>query len=229
MSVEGGPDIVTDGLVLHLDAANNRSFVSGSTTWFDLSGFGNNAVLTNGPTYTGSNNGAIVFDGSNDYAPLATSASFPLGTSPGTVSAWAWIPAGFDPGGSYRWIFNYGTHSGLQMRALGIAGGKFTFDGYGNRVYSDIDWYPSNGTVWYNVVGTFSASLVSLYVNGRLSGGPSSFAWNTVGGASQIARNSVGSEFWPGRINQVMIYNKALSAKEIRQNYNATKGRYGLF
>ena len=67
MSVEGGPDIVTNGLVLYLDAANNRSIVSGSTTWFDLSRNGNTGSLINGPTYSSANGGSIVFDGANDY------------------------------------------------------------------------------------------------------------------------------------------------------------------
>ena len=69
MGVAGGPDLIQDGLVLDFDASDRNSYVSGSTTWFDLSGnSNNNAVLVNGPTFTGSNGGAIVFDGTNDYA-----------------------------------------------------------------------------------------------------------------------------------------------------------------
>ena len=62
-----GPHIVTDGLVLHLDAANTKSYQSGSTTWFDKSGYGINGTLTNGPTFSSANRGIIVFDGVNDY------------------------------------------------------------------------------------------------------------------------------------------------------------------
>jgi len=212
-------DVVKNGLVLYLDAANSKSYVSGSTSWVDLSGFGNNATLINGPTYTTTNKGFIIFDGSNDYASLATSASFPLGTSPGTTSAWILVSAGFDPGGSPKSIFTYGTGNTLQMRELGIRGTQFAFDGYGNRVTSDITWVTNT---WYNIVGTFSGSLVSLYVNGRLSGGPSTYAWNTVGSSSQVVQGTS----WPVRISQVSVYNRALSATEILENYNATKGRF---
>jgi hypothetical protein len=61
------PNIVTDGLVLYLDAANTKSYVSGSTTWNDMSGFSNNGTLVNGPTFNSANGGSIVFDGVNDY------------------------------------------------------------------------------------------------------------------------------------------------------------------
>ena len=87
MSVEGGPDIVTDGLVLHLDAANNRSFVSGSTTIFDLSGNRNTGSLVNGPTYSSVNNGGIVFDGTNDHIIVLNSNSINLSTNT-TYAIW---------------------------------------------------------------------------------------------------------------------------------------------
>jgi len=67
MSVRGGPDIVENGLVLYLDAANRRSYPGSGTTWFDLSGNGNNGTLTNGPTFDSANGGSISFDGVNDY------------------------------------------------------------------------------------------------------------------------------------------------------------------
>lgn len=224
MSIQGGPDIVENGLVLCLDAANLQSFVSGSTTWYDLSGFSNHAILENGPTYTGSNKGAIVFDGSNDYAPLATSASFPLGTSPGTICGWAMMP-NYNPNTPYQWIFNYGTPSGNQMRAIGVKqDGYVAFDGYGSRVQSPQIFRKD---VWYNVVGVYSGSLASLFVNGRLVAGPTAQSWSTVGSASRVARIiGSGGEFWPGRISQVMMYNRALSESEVLQNYNAIKGRF---
>jgi hypothetical protein len=61
-----GPHIVTDGLILSLDAANNKSYPRSGTTWNDLSGNGNNGTLVNGPTFSSANGGSIVFDGTND-------------------------------------------------------------------------------------------------------------------------------------------------------------------
>lgn len=70
MSIYGGPDIITNGLVLHLDAANSKSYPLSGTVWNDLSGNNNHATLTNGPTYSSSNNGNILFDGVNDYGTI---------------------------------------------------------------------------------------------------------------------------------------------------------------
>lgn len=68
----GFGQIVTNGLVLALDAADRNSYISGSTTWFDVSGNNNNGTLTNGPTFSSTNGGAIVFDGTNDYVEMTT-------------------------------------------------------------------------------------------------------------------------------------------------------------
>jgi hypothetical protein len=72
MSFVHSPKIVTNGLVLALDAGNTKSYTSGSTTWFDKSGNANNGTLTNGPTFSSANGGSIVFDGTNDYLEIPT-------------------------------------------------------------------------------------------------------------------------------------------------------------
>ena len=83
-TLNGGPgNIVTNGLVLYLDAANYQSYISGSTTWYDLSGNNNSGSLVNGPTYSSTNAGSIVFDGTNDYVGL------PNGLLSGTGDFWA--------------------------------------------------------------------------------------------------------------------------------------------
>ena len=75
-AVEGGPNVVYNGLVLYLDAANNKSYVSGSTSWNDLTGNKNVGTLTNGPTFNTGSGGSIVFDGVDDYVNLGTSINF---------------------------------------------------------------------------------------------------------------------------------------------------------
>jgi hypothetical protein len=72
MSFVHSPKIVTDGLVLALDAGNTKSYTSGSTTWYDKSGNARNGTLTNGPTFSSANGGSIVFDGTNDYLEIPT-------------------------------------------------------------------------------------------------------------------------------------------------------------
>jgi hypothetical protein len=71
------PNIVTDGLVLYLDAANTKSYVSGSTTWTDIAAR-NNGTLVNGPTYSSANGGSIIFDGTNDYCPITGNSFFQI-------------------------------------------------------------------------------------------------------------------------------------------------------
>jgi len=85
MSFNNGPTIVTNGLVLALDAGDKNSYVSGSTTWFNLTGV-NNGTLTNGPTFNTGSGGSIVFDGTNDRVQLPN--ALITGTGDFTVSAW---------------------------------------------------------------------------------------------------------------------------------------------
>ena len=81
------PRIVTDNLVLALDAGNTKSYPGSGTTWTDTVG-GNNGTLTNGPTYSSDDGGSIVFDGSNDYAQSGTSSDLIIGTQDYTMSLW---------------------------------------------------------------------------------------------------------------------------------------------
>ena len=83
-----GPSIITQGLVLALDAADRNSYPGSGTTWTDLSGNGNTGTLTNGPTYNSANGGSIVFDGSNDYVNFSYNSSLNIGGLNITLSSW---------------------------------------------------------------------------------------------------------------------------------------------
>jgi hypothetical protein len=87
MSVAGGPDLIQDGLVLCLDAANTKSYPGSGTSWVDLSGNGNNGTLTNGPTFSSTNGGNIFFDGTNDYVRVSSTSIIP-GSSSFTFNIW---------------------------------------------------------------------------------------------------------------------------------------------
>ena len=234
MSVEGGPDIVTDGLVLHLDAANNRSFVSGSTTWFDLSGNRNTGSLVNGPTYNSANNGTVVFDGTDDYIDCGSSNLFVLGNN-FTLDCWVYPTQLGSVDGDE--LLSLGTGATAPYASYGLEWmntGKFRFL-LGNTSDQFLS-YLSNTTyspnIWYHVCETYNGATVILYVNAVIE--------NSVSVSTTIKylanRLTIGSWYYgigtnsiTGRIPVVKLYNRALSAKEIRQNYNASKGRYGLF
>ena len=85
MASAAGPNIITDGLVLHLDAANTNSYPGSGTTWTDISGKGHNGTLTNGPTFNSGDMGTIVFDGSNDTVTLSANSDFDFGTGDFTI------------------------------------------------------------------------------------------------------------------------------------------------
>ena len=81
MALSHSPLIVTDGLVLCLDAANKKSYSGSGTTWTDRSGNGNNGTLVNGPTFDSGNGGSIDFDGVDDNVNLGNDSSFDLKVS----------------------------------------------------------------------------------------------------------------------------------------------------
>ncbi len=233
MSVEGGPDIVTDGLVLHLDAANNRSFVSGSTTWFDLSGNRFTGSLLNGPTYDASNNGSIIFDGANDYVTGVLSGV--LGSS--TIACWLYRDGNQ---ASQDAIFESPSSSGATPALAALSfydASNITYNWNNNA--STYNWNSGLSTpnldwcmVAISVVVGAGNTPATAYLFQR-SG--MSKATNTVGhpsitlGTFNIGVRMNGFLPFKGKIANLQIYNRALSERELRQNYNASKGRYGLF
>ena len=227
MSYNNGPKIVTNGLVLCLDAGNNKSYPSSGTNWNDLSGNNNNGTLTNGPTFTGSFGGSIVFDGTNDYV-----SSFPTqisGVGSKTVSAWIKINktsrvglAGIRDGTSQTgWVFtvNRTTYGNLTYfhtggSTLEVAAGIIT-------------------NTWYNVCVTYNLTSTTaiLYLNGvQIGSSSTSFTAITPSSFKGVIgdEDSAFSTPFGGNIAQVSIYNRALSASEILQNFNATKARFSL-
>ena len=220
MSIGYGPRIVTEGLVLALDAADRNSYPGSGTTWTDLSGRGNNGTLQNGVGYSGDNGGSLSFDGVDDYVSIGTS-GFPFGSSAGTLSAWARTNT---ISGGYRWIVSYGTGTTNQSRFLGINGTTYYFGGYANDIIAS--GVPVN--TWINMVGVYDGTNASMYINGILVSGPTAKSWNTVASNAQLGRQTNNSEYWSGNISQVSVYNRALTAQEIQQNFNALRGRFNI-
>jgi len=211
------PSLITEGLVLHLDAGNITSYPGSGTTWYDLSGNGNDATLTNGVTYDSGNGGRFIFDGGDDYAPMLTT-GFPFGSSPGSISAWA------KKGAGSGWIFAYGYPGGGQARFVGAISSFYYFGGYADDVYAV-------GVVtdtWFNICGTYDGTYARLYVNGSLIAGPTVKGWNTVPSVSAVGRQVNGGEYWDGSVAQVLVYDVALSDAQVAYNFDVTKTRFGL-
>ena len=232
-------NIVTQGLVLDLDAGIKGSYPGVGTTWSDISNNGNNGTLTNGPLYTGSDYGAIVFDGVDDF--VAMSLSVAQGQGNQTYSHWIKITSSIS---SDKLIFfeeTTGTSNYTRIGCTITSGSYFQFGGRGTSNEPSGNGYfkksssPILPNLWTNVIGLWDVtnSTIKLYING--SEVSSSFSGagsvqthaNTLPGTVRIG-SSRNSEYFPGSIANTQIYNKILSPFEIWQNFNAYKSRYGI-
>ena len=221
MALHHNHRIVTDGLVLALDAGDVNSYPGTGTTWYDLSGNGNNGTLTNGPSFQSTNQGIIEFDGTNDYVNVANSDTLD-GFSSVTFEAWV----NPDNSASYRRIFDKNYNNSYNFSLAN----NNTFYIYINGSFSN-----SNTTVnpdeWQLLTATYNGTSAIFYKNGSIVQ-TNAFAHGAVGTNSDDLRigtnyNSTTSQF-NGHIGLCKIYSKELTASEVLQNYNATKTRFGL-
>ena len=228
MSLNHSPSIVTDGLVLCLDAANNNSYPKSGTTWSDLVG-ANNGTLTNMDTsnFSDDNSGVLSFDGTNEHIQLPQSFSF--GGSSFSIECWVKLDtiSGIDAI-YYSQSSNQSGFYGIGHANVSGFKGFFISDYNGStRVISHMGTAASINT-WYHVVGFKNTSnQQAVYVNGSLSTSLLTSALSVTSSNPLIGANPASfSEIWDGSISQFRIYNRALTADEIRQNYEATVGRY---
>jgi hypothetical protein len=228
MASIGGPNIVESGLVLSLDAANTKSYASGSTTWIDKSGNSKNGALVNGPTFNSANGGSIIFDGVNETINFGTGNTFfPLPQF--TIDVWfkslGTVPTtGTTPG---LFGFTYGIRANVNASNLYFAVDNGT----------DLGGVTTSGTFstdnkWYNATFYHTGTNMGIYING-VFGNSTNRTWDGTGryptnGWNLGRDNNNSNQFYPGHIASCKIYNRVLTAQEILQNYNATKGRFNL-
>jgi len=229
-----GPKIVTDGLVLCLDAGNAKSYPGSGTTWTDISRNSNNGTLTNGPTFNSLNGGNITFDGSDDHIVIPTNTVIDNALA-GQFTFEIWLMP-LNAGARYGKFFGKGNY---YNRINGI-GGDFNQAGPNYDISFQYRDASSNaagvftGFVSYNnwfhiVVTRNSANLMSGYNNGVFYASVSDSV--NLGGSSYpiiLSRNDTPGEPRGSRIASFRFYTKGLSQSEILQNYNATKGRFKL-
>lgn len=227
-----GPHIVTDGLVLYLDAANIKSYPGSGTTWNDLSGNNNSSTLTNGPTFNSSNNGSIVFDGLDDYSNIPDSTSMQV-SDVFTVNAWVFptnLNARYGVFSTRRlnaagsWQLEVGTANGGANRVAVTGVGTWIFE-----TSSDV----INPNIWANICfvkpgnGTLGGIL---YINGTSVSPLVTTSYTILNNLNDkvVGSGTSLSQFFPGRIANVSLYNRALSAPETLQNYLSQKSRFNL-
>jgi hypothetical protein len=239
MTIAYNPRIVSDGLVLCLDAANARSYneASSPTVWKDLSGYENNGTLRNSPTYTSSNSGSIIFDSINQDVNCGNDDSINFGTGDFTVSVW------------FKRFTNAATNLRLLSKSAGsdtanAANAGFAFFGSDSALSFSVNPTAARTIIsagnhslntWVNVVGVLErGASMRAYQNCTQTGYSASSALadpsgSVSGSTSLFLGSNIGTGlYWAGEISNVCLYNKALSVAEIQQNFVALRGRFDL-
>ena len=210
--------------ITNVDTGNSTfNSTSNIGLWYDLSGNGRNGTL-NGPTSNVSNKGNILFNGSSDYINGIGSSIVPTSTAPYTVSVWC-----------YRNTNNSSYKELLAQWTSANSGNSFFFGFQNSDVRFTDNWNPitvagaGNTNVWMNLVGVYTVSNAFIYLNGVLAATKGSGFTYTGTGPLIIGRQGeLNGEYFDGRISNVLVYNRALTAAEISQNYEADKSKFGL-
>ncbi len=231
--------VYNNGLVLNLDAGNANSYPGNGTTWFDLAA-GNNGTLVNGPTYDTANGGSLLFDGVNDYVDLGSNFKF----VDKDLTLDFWVKCTDNSLSNWHDIIVMATpdqSSGVGLfksRSGNSANGSFQFSFIGNHLYSTLIGSQIVSAGVLNLTGVVKKESglykLYLYVNGvldkSLNTTTSSYDMNTF--TNFFARIGSGGptypEIWQGNIYSGKVYTRALSATEILNNFNSTRGRFGL-
>jgi hypothetical protein len=232
---QGGPgNIATNGIILYLDAANPYSYVSGSTSWNDISfdKISNNVTLYNGVGFDSNNVGSLSFDGTNTYTRSNIQFAMPQQI---TFSCWVKIGSqtqsqtligdfGQSSTLGYIWIFR--ASSGSNTLGFQYSNGTTA------QSISTSGFFTNFNNVWVNVtvsVDYIDGGVIRVYRNGSLLNGQ-------ILTTPQIPRNlfkyfgsyGVASNVIEGNLSCVLLYNRILSNSEVLQNYNALRRRYGV-
>ena len=258
MACFSGTNIVNDGLVLHLDAANKNSYPGSGTTWKDLSGNENNGTLVNGVGYNSDNKGAMVFSTNNQYVPSSTNLETVdsiggLLADSGTifsVNTWfKWVSNPVIRGSTNHCHAIVGRGGGIGSQATfvvfcsinqynnGAGGGPIEYGkpyvcirGRNNKISDeriDID-------KWNNIQITWNGVEAKSYFNGytETTLTPGTFGLQTGSDyrftLGNVRATSLSNTAFQGSISVASVYNRALTAAEIKQNFEATRSRYDI-
>ena len=222
MAVGYNPRTVTDGLVIALDAGNTKSYPGSGTTWKNIAtegSFGDATLKTGGSLNTYSSNNGGYFSLPRAYITNPGGGAF----TTFTYSVWCRTPNL----SSYQSMIDQGNDNFL-----------FALNDDDLIIYDPTEYVPNSSftaavDTWYNFVATHThTGPISFYVDGELVHTSSSSystshnfdQWSF--GAGSVDSSGDGNEYWDGFISSISIYNRSLTAAEVKQNYDALKGRY---
>lgn len=243
MAVFFGPSsplpLITSGLVGYWDALNSTSYSGSGSSWNDLSGNNNTASLINSPTFN--SEGSFTLNGSNQYiemAPNYPNNNFPRYSAAVSLSIW------FKTGSSAENLSLFGignNFTGGSRMNMWISGRTIGCETSNDYIGSNVGTISLN--TWYNVVltnaGNITTSQIKIYVNGidrtAAYGGTNNWSINISPVGSGVQNCLIGTlpgfaglYYFPGTIAIPLVYNRALSASEVLQNFNATRSRFGV-
>ena len=223
MALSHSPSIVTDGLVLCLDAANRKSYPGTGTGWNNITGL-TSGILLNGVTFSNSNNGVLVFDGTDDYVNVPSLFDFSI-TNEITASIWC-------QSATETWDDTAMLISKRNQFIIHPEAGSKQVTFYvriSTDAWNSISYIPTTITNYNNYVLNYNKGDFRIFFNGV------SVASNTIlstllsdTGDTTIGNDDGISRYLNGRVANVMIYNKALNAQQILENFNALRGRFGI-
>tara|TARA_R110002074_G_scaffold51445_1_gene130139 strand:+ start:821 stop:1516 length:696 start_codon:yes stop_codon:yes gene_type:complete len=230
MGAFGGPDIITDGLVFAIDAGSTRSYPGSGTTGTDLIN-SESITLVNGVAFSSANGGSWEFDGTDDYIDLPDSLITDLngGTE---ASLCIWIK-------NDNTVNSVGTSGIIQLSGYNNGNGNLWFY---NNGYTYLDIFRTSrvsqvfanntetGTNWNMLTITTTPGTAGwkCYMNGVQkidTTGESTVSVSNIQGGLTLGRNN-SSRYTNGKIAACQIYDRALTATEVLQNYNAQKNRF---
>jgi hypothetical protein len=238
MAISRGPKMVTSGLVLALDAADRNSYISGSSTWNDLSGNNYNGTLISGSSFSNDNGGSITFNGIDGRVDFGTSLNFDY--SDFSVCIWAKSPtdtsgaSGFpihvtnligkgDWNSNASWRIGYKSSGANPATAIAFSHGITWSSGPSLSVNSfDL-------SQWNHFVGVATPTQQFLYLNGSLVNSVTQTKISVTNAFQfQLGRSSYINRWFTGNLNNILIYNTSISSTDVLNIYNATKSRFGL-
>jgi len=254
--VNNSPSIITNGLILNLDASNASSYPGTGTQWTDLSGNNLNATLANGVTYRTSNGGYFQFDGINDAAVLPYNSKLEVGSSykdlPFSINSWVkfngvnggtFMNKGDNGNGSYE------TYT-LTIQPTGLS--IVLYNNHSNYITIKTTGITLSAGTWYNITTSYTGGYgtpvyqpnyngtMKLYINGTEYATTITITGSYIKMDPYVGSTFIGSfgqvgapgSYWAGSFNgniaQTLMYNRPLTSSEVLQNFNATKTRFGL-
>lgn len=219
MGLSHSPKIVTDGLILALDAGNTKSYPGSGTTWYDLSGNGNNGTIVGSVSHSSDYGGVFVFPGSsgnhiNVPSPNLSNTNY---TIMGAARKITNTDGRTFSGLNNNWLMGHWRQSTVRYYAQGWVTNEFPLD-----EESDTNWR------LYAATGNYSADSWAFYVNGQLKSGPNTNGSNGPNGFGLGRWAQGNTEYSNSQISFLFAYNRVLTAAEIEQNHNALRGRFGI-